>query len=510
MEDAFNDGAPLAVAVDLTPLRPGGTNGGIKPALFTLLAEAGRLAGESLFFIYLTRGSTHAEVRRLARPGDLLLCVTPDDPPPELRGASEHSLPSPPPDLLARIGASLLYAPFGACTYAAEGVPAVALIADLLHRDYPHTLTPAQIAEREVFLQHTIQCARMIQSISRNGAERLMLHYAVPEERIFFTHLPVQARLDQEPRGPLEQSPAKPARPYFFYPANLWKHKNHETLLVAYHLYRQQAGEAAWDLALTFHEEEKRAEEIRTLIRSLGIQEHVRLPGYVSEAALGQLWRGAGALVFPSLHEGFGIPLIEAMHYGVPIISSPDFSLRELAGNAALFINPRKPESIAAGMAKVAGNPALRASLQSRGRERLRFFDLSLEAEKLIRAWQTCAASRHDFPRAALSLQPKAEVAVPTPASKALWTFEVHAAPVPPNLRCRCYLDDASFGSFDPQQSPVFQFACQPRGRVLRVMVEGPGGAARQPAVATVTAMDPTDPMCRCVPLYGSTPEESL
>jgi glycosyltransferase involved in cell wall biosynthesis len=295
--------ADRVVAVDLTPLRPGGANGGIKPAIFRMLAEAQRLAGDSLGFVFLTRSSTHAEVRGLARRQDIILCVLQDPESPVcLSGAqapAEFSLLQPPADLLKVIGVDLLYAPFGACTFHAEGVPSMALIVDLLHRDYPHSLTSAQIAEREAYIAQTLQCASMIQCISRSGVERLMAHYQVPEEKLFYTYLPVHVRLDA-PASPSTEGLPEMAAPYFFYPANLWKHKNHETLLLAYRLYRQQAGDAAWDLVLTFHED-ARAAEIRGLARALGLEPYLRCPGYVSEAGLRTLWQHAGALVLASL-----------------------------------------------------------------------------------------------------------------------------------------------------------------------------------------------------------------
>ena len=258
--------AALAVAVDLTPFRPDGSHGGLKPALFRLLSEAMEQAGRTLVFLFLANAATRDEVRRLARPQDLLICVEPDGPPPE--APLEFWLPDPPSDFLRWIGADLLYAPLGACSFACEGVPTVALIADLLHRDYPLSLTQAQIAERDSSIMQTLFCASMIQCASRAGVERLMAHYQVPEEKLFYTYLPMRECREADSAA---TDFIQDQGPYFFYPADLWKHKNHETLLLAYRLYREQAGEAAWDLVLAFHEE-NRAAELRTLARALGIE----------------------------------------------------------------------------------------------------------------------------------------------------------------------------------------------------------------------------------------------
>ena len=75
------------------------------------------------------------------------------------------------------------------------------------------------------------------------------------------------------------------------------------------------------------------------------------------------------------------------MRDGVPILTGPDLFLKEIAGDAAYPLDPRKPESIASALLKISGDPALRASLRSRSRQRLGFFDEKTEARKLLEAW---------------------------------------------------------------------------------------------------------------------------
>ncbi len=523
MDDFIYGRRPLGIAVDLTSLRGGGVNGGIKPAIYAMLTEAGRIAGESIFFIYLTHSRTHGEVRAVARPGDLLVCVE-EDPSCSVEIVEpecEYRLPDPPPGFIKDIGADLLYAPTGGCGFAAEGVPTVAMIVDLLHKDYPKTLNTQKIADREESVIHTLATAERVQCISRNGMERMVHHYGVPEEQLFFTYLPVQERLERAvvndstpPNVP--QSAVLNTTKYFFYPANLWMHKNHEVLLQAYRRYRGRAGEGAWDLALTFHES-ARAGELRALAKTLGIEAHVQFLGYVSDARLGELWRNAGALVFPSLHEGFGIPLVEAMGYGVPILSSPDFSLREIAGDAALFFDPHDPESIAAAMLRLAGDGSLRETLRYRGGRRLRCFDLGIETRKLIDVWRQTAAGRHGFPRKPLALDGRAALSVATPSSDARWTLRVRVSGKFPQNRYRCYLGDAAFGSFTFEDHPEYAFDCRPLGRVLRVIVERRAGCeadSTEPgaaeAVVAIEAVMAGNAEGDCIPLFSARKEDAL
>ena len=113
----------------------------------------------------------------------------------------------------------------------------------------------------------------------------------------------------------------------------------------------------------------------------------------MSDAGLAELWREAGALVFPSLHEGFGIPLLEAMRHRVPILCGPDYSLNEIAGDAALYFNPRKPIQIAARMKELAQNPDVAERLRTAGTERLARFRADDEAELVVDSPQRRDAS---------------------------------------------------------------------------------------------------------------------
>jgi glycosyltransferase involved in cell wall biosynthesis len=95
--------------------------------------------------------------------------------------------------------------------------------------------------------------------------------------------------------------------------------------------------------------------------------EGIVMPGYVDEADKGALYDGALALLLPSLYEGFGFPVLEAMHSGTPVLCSRTSSLPELAGDAALLVDPMDVDSIAVGMVRLATDGALRQSLRAKG-----------------------------------------------------------------------------------------------------------------------------------------------
>jgi glycosyltransferase involved in cell wall biosynthesis len=109
-------------------------------------------------------------------------------------------------------------------------------------------------------------------------------------------------------------------------------------------------------------------------IRSLGLERDVLCPGHVEDAALEFLYRRAAVFAYPSLHEGFGFPPLEAMARGVPVLSSNVSAMTEVLGDAALLVDPLEAEAIAVGLERILGDRELRAGLISKGRERVRQF----------------------------------------------------------------------------------------------------------------------------------------
>ncbi|MGH2685265.1 MAG: glycosyltransferase family 4 protein, partial [Actinomycetota bacterium] len=160
-------------------------------------------------------------------------------------------------------------------------------------------------------------------------------------------------------------------RPFFLYPANTYPHKNHAVLveamaqLVDHHpeaLLVLTGGTASAEPAL----------EAEVFRRNLTA--HVRRPGRVPEADLEGLFAEATALVFPSRYEGFGAPIVEAMQRRCPVIGADTTAVPEVAGGAALLVDPDDPEGWAAAMATVLEDPGRRALLAEAGTARAHAF----------------------------------------------------------------------------------------------------------------------------------------
>ena len=127
--------------------------------------------------------------------------------------------------------------------------------------------------------------------------------------------------------------------------------------------------------------------ELRDRAAALGVAEDVRFPGWVSDAELEGLWSVASAFVFPSLYEGFGLPVLEAMARGVPVACADASSLPEVAGDAALLFDPRDEGAIAAAVLRLLEDPALVRQLRERGRERVRRFSWQRTANLTLESY---------------------------------------------------------------------------------------------------------------------------
>jgi glycosyltransferase involved in cell wall biosynthesis len=403
------------VAIDLTPLLPGGENGGAKPLALELVRQLALLRPKTEF-VLLTAEVSHAELasleqsaanhrrvcvhgrgiglrgrgllERLRSRAELaaarLLPVSWRSflrPPYEAAWASAWGHP------LRSSGVSLLFCPFTAPFHAEPGVPTVSLMHDLQFIDYPQFFDQPVRQERHRHFQRACEAARRMICPSEFVRGCILSHSSLPPEAVKTIPTSIHRRLPAPGPGVLEALRARlelGQREYFLYPANFWLHKNHELLLTAYGMYFHAARADALPLVLTGAPGE-RAGQIDTAIRRMGLAGHVIAAGFLPDGEFAALLRGALALVFPSLYEGFGIPVLEAMALGVPVACSASASLPEVAGGAAVLFDARQPRELAGVLARLQREPELRQSLSGRGLERVRSFPTA--AQMAERYW---------------------------------------------------------------------------------------------------------------------------
>jgi glycosyltransferase involved in cell wall biosynthesis len=159
---------------------------------------------------------------------------------------------------------------------------------------------------------------------------------------------------------------------FVLYAGNVKPHKNLERLIDAFHLVRKR-GLDHLKLVLIGDDISKYA-ALRRAVHRHHLHNYVRFLGYVPEETLAVMYRLAGVFVFPSLYEGFGLPPLEAMASGTPVVTSSVSSLPEVAGDAAMLVDPYDPDAIADGILRVLSDEGLRSSMRRKGVERARQF----------------------------------------------------------------------------------------------------------------------------------------
>jgi glycosyltransferase involved in cell wall biosynthesis len=274
-------------------------------------------------------------------------------------------------------------------------IPTVVTIADIQQEYYPEFFTRAELQARALMYGPSCQEATAVITVSEFSKRCLIEQYDLLPEKVHCVYEAGMERVDDPIRLPtVEEVRRKHHLPagYGFYPANMWPHKNHQLLLLALHRLRQFHGMTP-SLVLT-GDDMGQGEQLEALAQHFQLQEQVHYLGYVPTADLPGLYRGAVMLLFPSLFEGFGIPLAEAMALGCPIAAANTGSIPEVVGDAALLFDPRHPDSIAAVWAQLLIDEDLRQALITRGRERATRFSWERVADETLGVFEWARAQR--------------------------------------------------------------------------------------------------------------------
>lgn len=180
------------------------------------------------------------------------------------------------------------------------------------------------------------------------------------------------------------------AAPFILSVGTLEPRKNHARLVHAFEQLPERFGDV--QLVLAGGRGWKTA-EIDRAIRYSRASPRIRTIGFVDEAELDGLYRAATVFAYPSLYEGFGLPLLEAMHAGIPVLTSGVSSLPEVAGDAAVFVDPYSVESIRDGLAMLLADSGLRSKLAALGLERERSFTWERTARLTLASYQRAISS---------------------------------------------------------------------------------------------------------------------
>jgi glycosyltransferase involved in cell wall biosynthesis len=254
--------------------------------------------------------------------------------------------------------------------------PAVVTIHDCIHLRFPQYL-PSRLGyayARTALWVATHRSARVF-TVSEASKRDILEYFNVPESKVAVIYNAIDERFSEEPVA--EEVMRVKERyqlndPFILYAGNIKPHKNLERLIEAFHIIRK--GELEYVKLLIIGDEISKYAALRRTVHRYKLHKHVRFFGFVPDATLAILYRLARVFVFPSLYEGFGLPPLEAMASGTPVITSNVSSLPEVVGDAAMLIDPYQPDAIAGAMRRVMLDDRLRDDMRERGLMRAREF----------------------------------------------------------------------------------------------------------------------------------------
>lgn len=268
----------------------------------------------------------------------------------------------------------------------------VLTVHDLMPITHPALYTPTDVAH---FREHVPRMARAVDAVvtvSEHTRQQVIDRLGLPADRVFVAHPGVDERFAPQPPHVVAEVLHRLGigpRPYLLFVGTAEPRKNLPGLLRAYATLRPAeradlqvvvAGKSAWGSA-----------PLREQIAALGLQADVRLLGYVAEADIPPLYSGARLAALPSLAEGFGSPLIEAMACGTPMLAANATALPEVYGDAALGVDPQDVDALADGLRRLLYDESLRAGLVARGLQRARRFSWDRTAQATVDVFRRVA-----------------------------------------------------------------------------------------------------------------------
>jgi len=267
--------------------------------------------------------------------------------------------------------------------------PYVVTVHDLIYYLYPeHCPSRAAHYYARLMLRRAVARARLVLTDSEHSKRDLMHYCALAEEkiRVILPAADPGATPTPPDRGALAERGI--AEPYVLYVGKHHPYKNISTLLHAYVTHPDI--HRGFQLVIAGTREARRSALYREAA-ALDPGGRILFTDFVADAELFDLYRGASLFVFPSLYEGFGLPPLEAMACGVPVISSNAASLPEVVGDAGIQVDPLNVGELAAAMRTVLTDPGLRETMRQKGLERAGQFSWGAAARQLLQVYETLA-----------------------------------------------------------------------------------------------------------------------
>ncbi len=287
------------------------------------------------------------------------------------------------PKLLKEHRASLFHASYWT-KFWNQPCPSLLMVHDLSFVSFPQGFHKHEQIVYSSLVKRCAVSARHLVTVSEFSKQELMVHWNIPAEKINVTYDGIDADFHPSP------TPSVPPRPYILYVGNLHPRKNLVRLIEAFVRLKTQkhiphflkiVGQAAW-----------MSDAVFSTVRERNLENTVEFTGYVEQSTLVSLYQQAAVTVYPSLYEGFGLPPVEAMACGSPVVTSNTTSLPEVTKGAAVLVNPSSSADIARGILSILDDSVLRDRLITNGPARAAQFTWRACAEQTLHAYHSCLA----------------------------------------------------------------------------------------------------------------------
>lgn len=269
-----------------------------------------------------------------------------------------------------------------------SGIPSVLTIHDLALELLPETMYWKNWLPLKLFMKASVRKADRIIAVSENTKKDIIKFYGIVPEKVKVIYLGVDKNFSPQKKENddivLRRYRLKPG--YILNVGTIEPRKNIMRLLEAYRLIAAELSRVP-QLVITGGKGWL-SEDINKHIDSLGLKAKVILTGYVSADDLPSLYRGAALFVYPSLYEGFGLPPLEAMASGIPVVSSNTSSIPEVVGKAGLLVDPCRTDEIARAIVLTLEDNGLRDRMKNEGLKRSSQFSWESTAQKTIALYE--------------------------------------------------------------------------------------------------------------------------
>jgi len=275
---------------------------------------------------------------------------------------------------------------------------------DMVYKTFPETMERANYRKLDHSLRDSCSRADAILTISENSKRELMGYLGVPENKIHIIPPGVDLSVYRPPdsagfdaahqisgagsKADIAEKYGLPEK-YLLYLGTIEPRKNIPAIIRAFHQFSQKdregyklvvAGKKGWMFG-----------EVFELVKNLKLEEKVIFPGYVAEGDKPLLYAGAEVFLFPSLYEGFGMPPLEAMACGVPVITSNTSSLPEVVGDAGIQTDPMDVDAICSAVRDLTSDPGFRKTMAEKGLQRAKTFTWGDSVKKLLEVYEKLA-----------------------------------------------------------------------------------------------------------------------